>query len=352
MPAPEPSRRHSTPRTFLVALFCAAALAPLALIASAAQAQELPAEQTSTTTTSATGDEAPSPATETGGETETTDETDTTAPSDEGEPIDETGTEDESADEGEPQTARAEKRRLRLTVERVSSERAFFAGKRKVEFTFKTAGGKRDLRIQAVRKKGRKVAMGWKLNNVESGVRKRVRWNGATRSGKPVKGGQYYFRVREQDGPEAERAKAKGGRTVKVYQHIFPVRGRHSYGDGFGAGRGHQGADVFANCGTKMVAARAGKVQYRGYQSSAGNYVVIDGKATKRDYVYMHLTRPAKVRQGKRVKAGQTIGKVGETGNASGCHLHMEVWRGGWYEGGGKPERRIKKLLKGWDRYS
>jgi murein DD-endopeptidase MepM/ murein hydrolase activator NlpD len=129
------------------------------------------------------------------------------------------------------------------------------------------------------------------------------------------------------------------------------VRGGHTYGDGFGAGRGHKGADVFADCGTTLVAARAGKVQYKAYQGSgAGYYVVIDGKGTNKDYVYMHLRGPANVGQGDNVKTGKVIGDVGDSGNATGCHLHFELWKGDWF-GGGSPMRSVMKHLKRWDRW-
>ena len=49
---------------------------------------------------------------------------------------------------------------------------------------------------------------------------------------------------------------------------------------------------------------------------------------------------------------GQRIGQVGESGNASGCHLHMEEWTApGWYQGG-HFMRAITKHLKRWDRWS
>jgi murein DD-endopeptidase MepM/ murein hydrolase activator NlpD len=140
-------------------------------------------------------------------------------------------------------------------------------------------------------------------------------------------------------------------------QYRFPIRGPHNYGDvnaRFGAGRSghsHQGQDVFAACGTPMVAPHGGVVKYRGYQGSAGNYLVIDGTGVKEDYVLMHLLAPAKVASGQQVTAGQFVGKVGETGNASGCHLHFEIWKGkGWYSGG----RPIDPYptLQYWDSFS
>lgn len=123
--------------------------------------------------------------------------------------------------------------------------------------------------------------------------------------------------------------------------HRFPIRGEHDYGGteaGFGAARAghrHRGQDVFAACETALVAARGGRVKASAYQSAAGNYVVIDGARTGVDYVYMHLAEPSPLDVGDRVRTGGRIGAVGETGRASGCHLHFELWSApGWYEGG------------------
>lgn len=144
-------------------------------------------------------------------------------------------------------------------------------------------------------------------------------------------------------GSEAQLRKAQAG-------FIFPVRGAHEYWDGFGAGRGHEGQDVGAACGTKLVAAHGGKVQYRGYQGAAGNYIVIDGRQFN-DYAYMHLKKPASVREGQTVYTGQKVGVVGQTGDASGCHLHFELWtEPGWYEGGHAIPPT--KTLKYWDSFS
>jgi murein DD-endopeptidase MepM/ murein hydrolase activator NlpD len=156
-------------------------------------------------------------------------------------------------------------------------------------------------------------------------------WSGTTAGGKPARNGRYRFKVGPRNGALTSDDSAK----FSYYSHKFPVRGRHTYGDGIGAGRGHQGQDVFAKCGTRMEAARGGRVQVRQFHSAAGYYIVIDGKATGRDYVYMHLQKKGRISQGARVRTGQRIGYVGETGNASGCHLHFELWSApGWYEGG------------------
>jgi murein DD-endopeptidase MepM/ murein hydrolase activator NlpD len=79
---------------------------------------------------------------------------------------------------------------------------------------------------------------------------------------------------------------------------------------------------------------------------------VIDGRRTRTDYVYMHLRGNGLVSQGARVGNGERIAKVGRSGNATGCHLHFEMWtKPGWYEGG-HFMRSVTKHLRRWDRAS
>ena len=138
-----------------------------------------------------------------------------------------------------------------------------------------------------------------------------------------------------------------GTGTLTGKDNRFPIPAKHKYGDGFGANRGHEGQDVFARCGKPILSARAGRVKYRGYDSGAGNYVVINGKGTPRDAMYAHLRRRAPVHEGERVEMGDLIGNVGQTGNAVGCHLHFELWRGDW---NGRPD--VTRKLKLWDSWS
>ena len=134
-------------------------------------------------------------------------------------------------------------------------------------------------------------------------------------------------------------------------QYAFPLDVAHTYGDGFGAGRGHEGQDLFAECGSPILAARGGRVQRIAYQRRAGNYVVVDGQGTGVDTMYAHMLRGATVQRGDRVAMGQQIGQVGSSGNASGCHLHFEIWTApGWYEGG-EPMSSVGRLLHNWDEW-
>jgi murein DD-endopeptidase MepM/ murein hydrolase activator NlpD len=119
---------------------------------------------------------------------------------------------------------------------------------------------------------------------------------------------------------------------------VFPVAGAHTYGSAgarFGAdrgGRSHQGQDVVAGCGTRIVAARGGVVRINRFQSLAGNYLVIDGPDY--DYAYLHMTSPSPLAVGQTVATGQEVGTVGNTGNSRGCHLHFEMWaEPGYHQG-------------------
>jgi murein DD-endopeptidase MepM/ murein hydrolase activator NlpD len=134
-------------------------------------------------------------------------------------------------------------------------------------------------------------------------------------------------------------------------ESAFPVRGRHDFGtavNGFGGGRGHDGQDIFARCGTPVVAARAGKVIEADTRGAEGNYVVIE-TAEGRQQAYLHLLRSGSVRRGERVGAGERIGSVGQTGNADGCHLHFEMWTApGRFTGGRATDPR--PALERWAR--
>jgi murein DD-endopeptidase MepM/ murein hydrolase activator NlpD len=141
-----------------------------------------------------------------------------------------------------------------------------------------------------------------------------------------------------------------GGHRTAAIEGVFPVQGKHTYGDGLGAGRGHEGQDLLAKCGEPVVAAEPGRVQANKYQSAAGNYVVIDGKGKLEDMAYMHLRRRSHLREGQKVRAGERIGAVGDTGDATACHLHFEIWSNpGWYQGG-SPEDPAPRLHR-WDHH-
>jgi len=158
-------------------------------------------------------------------------------------------------------------------------------------------------------------------------------------------------------GMVAKQKARKRARRLAAGAQAFPIPGPHNFGGAsarFGAGRSghsHQGQDVFAACGERLLAAQSGRVKVEAYQGSgAGHYLVIDG-ADGIDYVYMHLLKASWANKGTVVQRGWQIGKVGQSGNASGCHLHFELWTApGWYSGG-RPYDPLPSLLQ-WDSYS
>jgi len=86
--------------------------------------------------------------------------------------------------------------------------------------------------------------------------------------------------------------------------------------------RAHQGVDYGAPTGTPVRTVGDGAVEFAGVQNGFGNVVIVkhgNGNAT----VYAHLSR-IQVRSGQRVNQGQYVGAVGQTGWATGPHLHFE----------------------------
>lgn len=88
--------------------------------------------------------------------------------------------------------------------------------------------------------------------------------------------------------------------------------------------RSHKGVDYAASTGTPVKATGSGKVTVRGWKGGYGRAVFIQ-HAGKYTTVYGHLSKFAgSVRKGTRVKQGQIIGYVGQSGLATGPHLHYE----------------------------
>ena len=100
-----------------------------------------------------------------------------------------------------------------------------------------------------------------------------------------------------------------------------------------GVNKLHAGTDFAAPGGTPIYAAASGYVQVAGWSSGGyGNYVIIyhgkmsDGNSYTTLYGHM---RSVATSAGKYVQQGELIGYVGSTGNSTGNHLHLEVWKGG-----------------------
>ena len=125
---------------------------------------------------------------------------------------------------------------------------------------------------------------------------------------------------------------------------VVPVSGisRKALRDSWGApregGRSHKGIDIMAPKGSPVIAAMSGRI-VRLYQSERGGITLYQSDEDGRHiFYYAHLDRYAPgIRAGMKVRQGQVIAYVGQTGNAPVPHLHFEIqkqnssrqrWRG------------------------
>jgi hypothetical protein len=132
---------------------------------------------------------------------------------------------------------------------------------------------------------------------------------------------------------------------------VFPVFGAAHYTDDFGdprAGGRHQGIDIMAAKRSLAFAAESGKIKFWTSSATAGCMLYLYG-ASGTTYYYIHLNNDLTrandnrgkcvagtayapgLKDGAKVAAGQPIGFVGDSGDASGihAHLHFEVHPGG-----------------------
>jgi murein DD-endopeptidase MepM/ murein hydrolase activator NlpD len=129
----------------------------------------------------------------------------------------------------------------------------------------------------------------------------------------------------------------------KKKQIVFPVLGTVQFSDDYGAPRPqgrHEGIDILAPRHAYALAAEAGRVRFYTGSGRAGCMLYLDGKSGT-TYYYIHLnndlgagndnrggcksgvTFPKGLKTGQRVKAGQLIGFVGDSGDANGIHPHL-----------------------------
>lgn len=110
---------------------------------------------------------------------------------------------------------------------------------------------------------------------------------------------------------------------------LMPADGRLSSGFGWredpidGGRRLHAGVDVANLKDTRVVAVAAGSVRFAGWAAGCGRMAVVehgDGVETR----YCHL-EAFSIRPGDAVAAGSVVGRMGDTGRATGMHLHFEV---------------------------
>jgi murein DD-endopeptidase MepM/ murein hydrolase activator NlpD len=113
---------------------------------------------------------------------------------------------------------------------------------------------------------------------------------------------------------------------------VSPISGRLHF---------HTGLDLAAPKGSKVYAARDGKVSGKGYNKSLGNYLIIEHPGGLQT-VYGHLDS-SEVELNQTVNSRMIIGRVGSTGLSTGPHLHFEVRQRGESR---NPENFLPKRVK------
>ncbi|MGC5077387.1 peptidoglycan DD-metalloendopeptidase family protein [Agrococcus sp. DT81.2] len=90
----------------------------------------------------------------------------------------------------------------------------------------------------------------------------------------------------------------------------------------------HGGVDIAAGCGTPIYAPADGTVTLRGRDTYGANILYIaHGGGVQSEFA--HMSAPAVVTPGQRVRAGQVVAYEGSSGYSTGCHLHFQIRVGG-----------------------
>lgn len=111
--------------------------------------------------------------------------------------------------------------------------------------------------------------------------------------------------------------------TVKPISGVITSRYGHRSSPGGIGSTNHKGMDISAKAGTTIRAAATGTVKFAGYKGSLGNLVIIKSEKGIETY-YGHCSK-IYVKKGQKVTAGDKIAAVGQTGAATGPHLHLEI---------------------------
>lgn len=119
-----------------------------------------------------------------------------------------------------------------------------------------------------------------------------------------------------------------------------------TWGDGWGADRGsrsHTGVDLMGRRGTAIYAITDGRVLRAGYQSNGGLSLTL--QTDKGQFFYGHQYVNL-VSVGDRVRAGDLIARMGDTGSPGAVHLHIEWWPNGWNYSSAASARDIEPMLR------
>ena len=124
------------------------------------------------------------------------------------------------------------------------------------------------------------------------------------------------------------RSDPRGRSAGKPTRFLWPVRGPLMRNFGMRSGASHDGIDISAGQGVKVVATAAGRVIHADDSLAGYGNLIILKHAGKLSSIYAH-NQEILVRVGDFVDQGQTIARVGKTGRASAPQLHFEIRQDG-----------------------
>ncbi|TNC28820.1 M23 family metallopeptidase [Amycolatopsis alkalitolerans] len=132
--------------------------------------------------------------------------------------------------------------------------------------------------------------------------------------------------TQDREARDAAAAKAAAAEASRP-KTCLPAHGTFTSGFAARWGAFHYGIDIANSIGTPIYAASDGTVISAGPASGFGLWVRIQ-LADGTIQVYGHMNTFS-VHEGQKVKCGQEIAEIGERGQATGPHLHFEVWQNG-----------------------
>jgi murein DD-endopeptidase MepM/ murein hydrolase activator NlpD len=139
-----------------------------------------------------------------------------------------------------------------------------------------------------------------------------------------IPGAEKVFKVEIYIDDVVEETGEKGKVAYKKMDFIWPVKGELTSIFYDTEGKRHQGIDIASPLGTPIKASGAGTVIYSGNKIKGYGNLIIIRHSEEFVTVYAH-NQVNLVEEGEKVEKEQLIGKVGQTGRATGPHLHFEI---------------------------
>lgn len=175
----------------------------------------------------------------------------------------------------------------------------------------------------------KRIAAQLAADRAAAAARRKAARLAAVRSARPSSGGGGHSSSSGGDAPGTGRAAPHGA----IWPVIAPITS--PYGMRFHPilhiWELHDGTDLGAACGTPIESPYSGRVTEEYFNVGYGNRLIIDNGEIDGHYITTSMNHAQRyiVHVGQHVRQGQVLGYVGATGWATGCHLHLMVWKDG-----------------------